>query len=83
VACNARFLNRRVKELPSIGAVKIWHSGWFDVSAQHQPEKDGKDHRYFSIVENQRVSGSKTVQRTVLYLGEINRPTASIVGAGR
>ena len=35
-------------------------------------KKDGKDHRYFSIVENQRISASKTVQRTVLYLGEIN-----------
>jgi len=34
--------------------------------------KDGKDHRYFSIVENQRVATDKTVQRTVLYLGEIN-----------
>jgi transposase len=34
--------------------------------------KDGKDHRYFSVVENRRVSGGKTVQRTVLYLGEIN-----------
>lgn len=34
--------------------------------------KDGKDHRYFSIVENQRISSNKTVQRTVLYLGEIN-----------
>ena len=33
--------------------------------------KDGKDHRYFSIVENRRVRG-KTIQRTVLYLGEIN-----------
>jgi transposase len=35
-------------------------------------KKDGKDHRYFSVVENQRVSTHKTVQRTVLYLGEIN-----------
>jgi len=34
--------------------------------------KDGKDHRYFSVVENRRVPGGKTVQRTVLYLGEIN-----------
>jgi len=34
--------------------------------------KDGKDHRYFSIVENHRLAGGKTVQRTVLYLGEIN-----------
>ena len=35
-------------------------------------KKDGKDHRYFSIVENRRVPAGKTVQRTVLYLGEIN-----------
>jgi len=35
-------------------------------------KKDGKDHRYFSIVENRRVAGAKSVQRTVLYLGEIN-----------
>ena len=35
-------------------------------------KKDGKDHRYFSIVENRRVGSEQTVQRTVLYLGEIN-----------
>src|SRR5579862_4631685 len=35
-------------------------------------KKDGKAHRYFSIVENRRLPGGKTVQRTVLYLGEIN-----------
>ena len=35
-------------------------------------KKDGKDHRYFSVVENRRVSAGKTVQRTVVYLGEIN-----------
>jgi Transposase DDE domain len=34
--------------------------------------KDGKDHRYWSIVENRRVTGGRTVQRHVLYLGEIN-----------
>lgn len=34
--------------------------------------KDGKDHRYFSIVENRRVPDGRTLQRTVLYLGEIN-----------
>src|ERR1700748_3649968 len=34
--------------------------------------KDGKDHRYFSIVENRRLPGGKTAQRTVLYLGKIN-----------
>jgi transposase len=35
-------------------------------------KKDGKDHRYFSVVENRRVANGQTVQRTVLYLGEIN-----------
>lgn len=35
-------------------------------------KKDGKDHRYFSIVENRRLADARTVQRTVLYLGEIN-----------
>ena len=34
--------------------------------------KDGKQHRYWSIVENRRVSGGRTVQRHALYLGEIN-----------
>jgi hypothetical protein len=35
-------------------------------------KKDGKEHRYFSVVENKRVSGGRVVQRHVLYLGEIN-----------
>jgi hypothetical protein len=35
-------------------------------------KKDSKSHRYFSVVENQRVAGDRTTQRTVLYLGEIN-----------
>ena len=35
-------------------------------------KKDGKNHRYFSVVENRRLPGGKTAQRTVLYLGEIN-----------
>lgn len=35
-------------------------------------KKDGKEHRYFSVVENQRVAGGRVVQRQVLYLGEIN-----------
>ena len=34
--------------------------------------KDGKEHRYWSIVENKRCAGGKVVQRPVLYLGEIN-----------
>jgi transposase len=34
--------------------------------------KDGKEHRYWSIVESRRCAGGKVVQRPVLYLGEIN-----------
>jgi hypothetical protein len=32
--------------------------------------KDGKEHRYFSVVENKRVIGGRVVQRHVVYLGE-------------
>ena len=37
-----------------------------------QRKKDSKTRRYFSVVENRRLPGDRTVQRTVLYLGEIN-----------
>ena len=35
-------------------------------------KKDGKRHRYFSVVENKRVAGGRVVQKHVLHLGEIN-----------
>lgn len=35
-------------------------------------KKDGKEHRYWSIVENHRVGKNRVVQKHVLYLGEIN-----------
>jgi transposase len=34
--------------------------------------KNGKEHRYWSVVENRRVGAGRVVQRQVLYLGEIN-----------
>jgi transposase len=34
--------------------------------------KDGKEHRYWNIVESKRCAGGRVVQRQVLYLGEIN-----------
>ncbi|MDA1069481.1 MAG: IS1634 family transposase [Verrucomicrobia bacterium] len=34
--------------------------------------KDGKEHRYWNIVEARRVASGKTIQQQVLYLGEIN-----------
>ena len=35
-------------------------------------KKDGKRHRYFSVVENKRGAGGRVVQKHVLHLGEIN-----------
>ena len=37
----------------------------------YKRRKNGKWHEYFSVVENRRVANGKTVQRTILYLGEI------------
>ncbi|XOV73520.1 MAG: hypothetical protein ACFHW5_10185 [Verrucomicrobiota bacterium] len=34
--------------------------------------KNGNDHRYCSVVENRRIRSGKHVQKTLLYLGEIN-----------
>jgi hypothetical protein len=34
--------------------------------------KDGKEHRYWSVVESRRVAGKRVVQRPLLCLGEIN-----------
>ena len=34
--------------------------------------KNGKPHRYYSVVENRRCGGDQVQQRQVLYLGEIN-----------
>ena len=34
--------------------------------------KNGKEHRYYSLVENRRVASGRVVQRHALYLGEIN-----------
>src|SRR5579864_32112 len=34
--------------------------------------KDGKEHRYYTVVESRRLQSGKVTQRQVLYLGEIN-----------
>src|SRR4029077_6891398 len=34
--------------------------------------KDGKAHRYWSVVESRRCAGGRVVQKPLLYLGEIN-----------
>jgi transposase len=54
-------------DAPNIG-LKVWR-----MFLRHKTrKKDGKDHRYWSVVENRRVGGGRVVQRQVLYLGEIN-----------
>ena len=35
-------------------------------------QKDGKEHRYWSVEESRRLRSGRVVQRRVLYLGEIN-----------
>ena len=35
-------------------------------------KKDGKEHRYWSVVESRRCAGGRVVQMPLLYLGEIN-----------
>ena len=38
----------------------------------HSRKKNGKAHRYWSVVESRRLTDGSTAQRQVLYLGEIN-----------
>ena len=38
----------------------------------HSRKKNGKRHRYWSVVESRGCRGGRPVQRQVLYLGEIN-----------
>lgn len=38
----------------------------------HSRKKNGKPHRYWSVVESRRLTDGSTTQRHVLYLVEIN-----------
>src|SRR3972149_609066 len=38
----------------------------------HTRRKNGKLHRYWSVMESRRLDRRRTIQRRVLYLGEIN-----------
>jgi len=64
--------NSRVETSGFLLPSDFWQSGVSMFLHGNNRKKDGKDHRYFSVVENQRVPSGKAVQRTVLYLGEIN-----------
>jgi transposase len=69
-ALSQKTVEWRPSVFPSI--TDFWQSVVGMFLRSNNRKKDGKDHRYFSIVENHRISSGKTVQRTVLYLGEIN-----------
>ena len=62
----------------SVVETKYLFNGWFSIRFRamylrsNWRLKDGKEHRYWSIVESKRCAGGKVVQRQVLYLGEIN-----------
>jgi len=62
-----------VKTYPLPWRPQFWHSTFALFLRNTNRKKDGKQHRYFSVVENQRLAATnKVAQRTVLYLGEIN-----------
>lgn len=46
--------------------------------AESKRRKDGKDHRYYRIVESRRGRGGRSSQRTLLYLGEINHSQKAV-----
>jgi len=57
---------------PLFNGRKLCHSAHSDASENAPAKQDGKEHRYFSVVENRRLRTGKIAQRRVLYLGEIN-----------
>ena len=78
-SCNSKALQASETVKPPV--VKTYplfnkRDGWYSASTMFlrctNRKKDGKEHRYWSVVENRRVSSGKVVQRQVLYLGEIN-----------
>jgi transposase len=60
-----------VQTYPLARGLKFRENGGMFLRASNR-RKDGKDHRYYRIVENRRLRGGRSVQKTLLYLGEIN-----------
>jgi hypothetical protein len=78
-SCNSKALQASETAKPSV--VKTYplfnkRGGWYSASTMFlrctNRKKDGKEHRYWSVMENRRVVGGRVVQRQVLYLGEMN-----------
>jgi hypothetical protein len=54
-----------VKTYPLFLPQEFWHGAQQMFLRSTTRKKDGKQHRYFSVVENRRLSSGKTAQRTV------------------
>lgn len=52
--------------------MRFWQNAGIMFLRCTKRKKDGKIHSYYSVVENRRLKSGTVVQRTVLYLGEIN-----------
>ena len=61
-----------VKTYPLIYPDRFCIVRWRCICGAQDGRKDGKLHRYFSIVESRRLSTDCVAQRTVLYLRGIN-----------
>jgi len=53
-------------------ALEFWHAAASDVLAQHKPEEGREGSSLFQHCGESSIARRQTVQRTVLYLGEIN-----------
>ena len=61
-----------VQTYPLYSRLKVCHSAGSMYLRFQERKKDGKTHRYWTVVESRRLQNGKVVQRRVLYLGEIN-----------
>jgi hypothetical protein len=61
-----------VKTYPLFFLAELWHSAASDVLAQHQPQERRQGSPLFQHRQNRRLPDGRSVQRTVLYLGEIH-----------
>jgi len=50
--------------------IALWSTGM--ILRHTRRLKDGKEHLHGTVVENRRCMGGRILQKTVLYLGEIN-----------
>src|SRR6185369_5304079 len=57
---------------PCASLPHLWHSERHMFLRGTKRKKDGKEHRYWSVVENIRQPSGPVHQKTLLYLGELN-----------